>query len=69
MFCSCIVCFVVLGPVSSVLSQETGWEEPLQNNLFCIKWDVKSNQSVNLWMKIGIRKVSEISVQTGGEMS
>jgi len=38
--------FVVLGLVSSVLCQETGWEERLQNDLFCVEWDVKTN-SVN----------------------
>jgi len=32
--------FVVLGLVSSVLSQEIGWEERLQNYLFCVRWDV-----------------------------
>jgi len=29
--------FVVLGLVSSVLSQEIGWEERLQNDIFCIE--------------------------------
>jgi len=24
-----------------VLSQEIGWEERLQNDLFCVGWDVK----------------------------
>jgi len=32
--------FVVLGLVSSVLRQETGQEECLQNDLFCVEWDV-----------------------------
>jgi len=27
----------VLGLVSSVLSQEIGWEERLRNDLFCVK--------------------------------
>ena len=31
--------FVVLGLVSSVLSQEFGWEERLQNDLFCVEWE------------------------------
>jgi len=35
--CFCCVCFSF-----SVLSQEIGWEERLQNDLFCIGWDVKS---------------------------
>jgi len=33
--------FVVLCLVSSVLSQEIGWEERLKNDLFCVVWDVK----------------------------
>ena len=33
--------FVVLGSVSSVLSQEIGWEERLQNDLFCVEGGVK----------------------------
>jgi len=34
-----LLAFVVLGLVSSVLSQETGRD--LQNDLFCVEWDVK----------------------------
>jgi len=33
--------FVVLGLVSSVLSQEIDWEERIRNDLFCVEWDVK----------------------------
>ena len=33
--------FVVLSLVSSVLYQETGWEESLRNDLFCVEWDKK----------------------------
>jgi len=33
--------FVVLGLVSSVRSQEIGWEERLRNDLLCAEWDVK----------------------------
>jgi len=33
--------FVMLGLVSSVLCQEVRWEERLQNDLLCVKWDVK----------------------------
>ena len=25
----------------SVLSREIGWEERLQNDLFCVRWDIK----------------------------
>jgi len=32
---------VVLGLISSVLSQEIGWEEPFRNGICCVKWDVK----------------------------
>ena len=34
--CFCCVCFRF-----SVLSQEIGWEEHLQNDLFCVGLDVK----------------------------
>jgi len=35
--------------VSSILCQEVGWEEHLRNDLFCVKWDVKTlTQSINL---------------------
>jgi len=34
--CFCCVCFL-----SSVLSQEIGWEEHLQKDVFCVGWDVK----------------------------
>jgi len=49
-FCEDLVCFlrvfvlsmfVVLGLVFSILSQEIGWEERLQNEQFCVKWDMK----------------------------
>ena len=33
--------FVVLDLVSLVLQQEIGLEEHLQNDLFCVEWDVK----------------------------
>jgi len=33
--------FVALELVSSVLCQGTGWEERLQNDLFCVEWQVK----------------------------
>ena len=40
LFLCCLRSFV-LGLVSSALSQEIGWEERLQNDLFCVEWDVK----------------------------
>jgi len=36
-----LLAFVVLGWISSVLSQEIGWQERLRNDLFCVEWDVK----------------------------
>ena len=36
-----LLAIVVLGFVSSVLSQETGWEDRLRSDLFCVEWDVK----------------------------
>jgi len=36
-----LIAFVVLGLVSSVPSQEIGWEERLRNDLFAVEWDVK----------------------------
>jgi len=40
-----LLAFVVLGLVSSVLGQEIGWEDRLQNDLFCVEWDVKPSLS------------------------
>ena len=36
-----VFAFVALGLVSSVLRQEIGWEERLQNDQFCVECDVK----------------------------
>jgi len=36
-----LLAFVVLGLVTSVLSQEIGWGERLRNDLFCVNWVVK----------------------------
>ena len=43
--------FVVLGLVSSVLHQEIGWGERLQNDLFCVDCEVKP--SLSQWPEIG----------------
>jgi len=40
-FCCCIACFFVWGLVSSVRSQQFGWEERLGKYLFCVEWGVK----------------------------
>jgi len=39
-----LLSFVAFGlhVVSLVPSQQTGWEERLRNDLFCVEWDVKS---------------------------
>jgi len=34
-------CFCCIKFSFSVLSQEIGWEERLQNEIFCVRWDVK----------------------------
>jgi len=33
--------FVALGLASSVPNEDIGWDERLQNDLFCIEWDTK----------------------------
>jgi len=35
------VCFSCVRVSFSVLSQEIGWEERLQNDRFCVGWDIK----------------------------
>jgi len=37
---ACLLCWVCFS--FSVLSQEISWEERLQNDLFCVGWDVKT---------------------------
>ena len=36
-----LLAFVVLGLVSSIHSQEIGWEERLRNDPFCVEWGMK----------------------------
>ena len=36
-----LLAVVVFDLVSSILSQKTGWEERLRNDLFCVELDVK----------------------------
>jgi len=45
-----LLAFVVLDLVFSVLSQEIGWEEHLQNYLFCVEWDIKTLISQSVWL-------------------
>ena len=40
-FIPVVLAFVLLGLVSSVPSQEIGWEERLQNDLLCVEWDIQ----------------------------
>jgi len=42
--CFCCICFSF-----SVLSLEIGWEEHLQNDLFCFGWDVKPQLSQSIY--------------------
>ena len=37
-----LLAFIVLYLVSSLLSQEIGWEECLLDDLFCVEWDAKA---------------------------
>ena len=52
-FCyGCMFAFVVVCLSFSVLSQEIVWEERLQNDLFCVNWDVKHNSiscDLSMW--------------------
>jgi len=41
-FIPVLLAFAVLGLVSSVTSQEIGWEERLRNDLLCAQWDLNS---------------------------
>ena len=45
------VCVCVLGLVCSVQCQEIGWEERLQNDLFCFVCDVKLNSVLSVIVK------------------
>jgi len=44
LFLHCLLSIAVLDFVPSVLRQETGWEERLRSDLFCVEWDVDLNQ-------------------------
>jgi len=37
-----VICFVFLVSFVVLLSKETGWEEHLRSDLFCVKWDIKT---------------------------
>jgi len=41
-FYSCVACICCVGFSFSVLSHELGWDKRLQNDLFCVGWDVTS---------------------------
>jgi len=47
-----LLAFMLLGLVSSVLSQEFSWEERLRNDLFCVKWDIKTLNTLISQLKI-----------------
>jgi len=39
--CHIVLVFFVVSDLVSSISQETGWEERLRNDLFCVGWVVK----------------------------
>ena len=45
-----VLALIVLDLLSSVLSQEIGWEQCLQSNLFCVEWVVLSNSISAVYM-------------------
>ena len=58
----------MLGLVSSVLCQEIGWEERLQNDLSYLEWDVKtSTESITRMIRTTIRcsGAGKIHIQQG----
>ena len=61
-FISLLYAFVVLGLVSSVLSLEIGWEERLQNELFCVIWDVKPYLKVKHSTQIDLTITSQLMI-------
>jgi len=44
----------------SVLSQEIGWEERFRNDLFCVGWGVKHNQSPNSFANRAQRRATSL---------
>jgi len=46
---------VVFGLISSVLSQEIGWEEHLWNDLLCVESDVKPSLDTQCKMQIAAK--------------
>ena len=44
--------FVVLGLVFSIPSQEIGLGKRLQNDLFCVEWDVKPQLSQSILVQM-----------------
>ena len=55
----------MLDLVFSVLSQEIGWEERLQNDLFCVEWDVKPQFSQSI-MVAGVWCSSSVGQRISG---
>ena len=43
---------IIYGNNSSVAGQEIGWEDCLQNDLFCIQWDVKPDVSQSVFLTL-----------------
>jgi len=56
--------FVVLGLISSVLSQEIGREKRLRNYLFCVEWDVKRLLSQSVSQSISDAFITKLNTNT-----
>ena len=54
--------FDVLDLVSSVLCQEVGWEERLQTDPFCVKWDVKPELSQSVTKLCTVKTLQKFKV-------
>ena len=54
--------FVVLDLVSSVLCQEVGWEERLQTDQFCVRWDVKPELSQSVTKLCRVQTLQKFKV-------
>ena len=53
---------MALGLVSSVISQQIGWGKSLQNELFCVEWDVKPQLSQSISAYVGHKKMGHLSI-------
>jgi len=56
-----MLAFVVLGLVSSILRQEVSCKEHIQNDLFCVEWDVKLTRCSVLFI-LALQKHAYVAV-------